>query len=80
MSITVDYSLPVNCTSKASGNWNVPATWVMCRGGIPLAGDTVTIAAGHMVTQNINTPAIGTLTINGTLNNAANTLDVAGDV
>lgn len=80
MSITVDYSLPVNCTSKASGNWNVPATWVMCRGGIPLAGDTVTIAAGHTVTQNINTPAIGTLTINGTLGNTANTLTVAGDV
>jgi len=80
MSIRIDYSLPVNCTSKVSGNWNAATTWKLCRGGIPLAGDTVTIAAGHTVTQNVNTPAIGTLTVNGTLNNAANTLSVAGDI
>ena len=71
---------PVNCTSQVNGNWNATGTWTNCRGGLPLAGDTVTIAGGTTVTQNINSPAISTLTISGTLNNAASTLTVNSDM
>ena len=37
--------LAANCTSIASGSWNVASTWTNCRGGIPLAGDNATIAS-----------------------------------
>lgn len=74
--------LQVNCTSNvASGNWNTSGTWTSCRGGVPIAGDTVTISSGHNVTLNVNTPAIGTLTVNGTLTNSgSNTMTLAGDM
>jgi len=62
------------CSSLASGLWNAPATWTTCRGGIPLLQDTVTINSPHAVALNIDTPALGSLTVNtgGSLTNAAN--------
>jgi MSHA biogenesis protein MshQ len=72
---------PVNCTSQVTGNWSASSTWMQCRGGIPLAGDGVTIANTHNVTLNVNTPTLTTLTINsgGTLTNTgSNTITLGG--
>ncbi|MDP2143409.1 MAG: hypothetical protein Q8J80_04690 [Gallionella sp.] len=80
LTVTETLASAVNCTSVASGNWSAAATWTSCRGGIPLSGDFVTVDVGHTVTQNINTPAISDLSIDGILNNAANTLTVAGNI
>lgn len=47
------------CTSAATGNWSVAATWAApCNvvGG-PVAADTVTIAAAHTVTVDVNSAA-----------------------
>jgi len=72
---------PVNCISQATGNWNASSTWAQCRSGIPLAGDSATIANTHNVTLNVNTPTLATLTINsgGTLTNTgSNTITLSG--
>jgi len=74
---------PVNCTSQATGNWGASSTWVQCRGGIPLVGDSVTIANTHNVTLNVNTPTLTTLTINsgGALTNTGgNTITLSGAI
>lgn len=78
-SVTINSS--VSCTSQATGSWSASATWVQpqCHnGGVPIAGDNVTIASGHTVTRSITTPpTLATLTINsgGVLtNNSALTL------
>ncbi|MCX7092361.1 MAG: hypothetical protein NTY50_02755 [Methylobacter sp.] len=78
-SVTINSS--VSCTSQATGSWSASATWVQpqCHnGGVPIAGDNVTIASGHTVTRSITTPpTLATLTINsgGILtNNSALTL------
>ncbi|MCK9396103.1 MAG: hypothetical protein M0Q44_10990 [Methylobacter sp.] len=73
----------VNCTSQATGNWTASSTWTNCRGGIPLAGDGVTVASSHNVTLNVNTPSLTTLTINsgGTLTNTGSyTITLTGDM
>jgi len=74
---------PVNCISQAAGNWNASSTWTQCRSGIPLAGDSATIANTHNVTLNVNTPTLSTLTINsgGTLTNTgSNTITLSGAI
>ncbi len=38
------------CTSAATGNWNAQLTWSGCGVDGPVAGDTVIIASGHVVT------------------------------
>jgi MSHA biogenesis protein MshQ len=42
------------CASNTSGNWNAPGTWTGCGGGIPPAGNAVTISNGHTVTVTAN--------------------------
>jgi hypothetical protein len=67
------------CTSVATGNWNVTATWAAgCTGG-PVAGDIVTINNLHTVTVTANA-ASSTLTINagGVLSVGAFSLAVSG--
>jgi MSHA biogenesis protein MshQ len=74
---------PVTCISQASGNWSESSTWTQCRGGIPLAGDSATIANTHNVTLNVNTPILTALTINsgGTLTNTgSNTITLSGAI
>ena len=72
---------PVNCTSNASGNWTLPATWTNCRSGIPLLNDNVTILAAHTVTLDATTPVLGNLTNGGTLNaSGAHVLSVGGNL
>jgi len=81
MTISVAYRRPsVNCTSNASSNWTLSTTWTNCRGGIPLAGDQVTILGAHTVTLNTTTPVLGDLTNGGTLNaSGTNTLSIGGN-
>jgi hypothetical protein len=56
-------------TSVKSGYWNDPTVWD--RNAVPADGDSVTVAAGHTVTFNVDQSAFATglagLTINGTL-------------
>jgi len=64
---TVSYS--ATRTSQATGNWNVPGTWL--EGVVPVNGDDVTILTGNTVTvtttaacTNVTINAGGTLTVN----------------
>jgi len=73
------------CTSAATGNWGTVGTWTGCGGGIPAAGDAVTILTGHVVTVDVAAVAT-TLTINaaatanGVTISGANTLTISGAV
>ncbi|MEI7802092.1 MAG: fibronectin type III domain-containing protein [Bacteroidota bacterium] len=53
-----------NKVTVASGNWNNTAVW---GGAVPLAGDNISISAGHTVTVNVNPPSVVNVTVNGTL-------------
>lgn len=78
----VTFTTPVaqDCTSNASGNWDVPATWTNCRGGIPLLNDHATILPAHTVTLNVTPPKLGNVTNGGTLNaSGTQTLSVGGN-
>ena len=80
------HAIAAICTATGTGNWNVPATWSGCGGGVPGAADTarinavsgttvVTIPTGVVVTvARIEFGATGspTLTVDGSL--------TAGDV
>lgn len=52
-------------TSTGSTNWSLNSTWSPAL--VPVAGDTVVIAAGHTVTLNVNSAAIALLEVSGTL-------------
>jgi hypothetical protein len=73
-----------SCSSNGAGvNWSEAANWtgscVGAGGGIPGAGDDVTIAAGFPITLDINTPALKTLTIDSTLDTGADrTVNITG--
>jgi len=82
-------SLPCFSTtyySKATGNWNAPATWSTSIGGpasavVPGAGDDVSIMTGMTVNLTTN-QSITNVTINGgtlNLNTATRTLTVSGN-
>ena len=73
VSVTVH---PATRLPVQSGSWNDPATW---GGTLPAAGDDVTIPAGLSVTLNADPPACKNLTIAGTLNLGANTLQISGN-
>src|SRR5687767_1416470 len=60
-------------TAAKPTKWSDPATWP--NGKVPVAGDKVTIDAGKEVVLDVNTPALGGVTVNGKLS-FANTADV----
>lgn len=67
-----------NKVSIASGNWTTAGVWFPS--GAPVAGDNITISAGHIVGMNAN-GACTNLTINGTANWTANrTVNVGGSL
>jgi len=63
--LTYGFTPPVagNIVSAASGNWSNPATWV--GGIIPHYLSDVTIADGHVVTVDVSSVFIPTLTVGG---------------
>src|SRR5262245_24336108 len=63
---------PGTAAAKAT-KWSDPATWPNRK--VPVAGDKVTIDAGKEVVLDVNTPALGGVTVNGKLS-FANTADV----
>ncbi|HZL95657.1 MAG TPA: G8 domain-containing protein, partial [Vicinamibacterales bacterium] len=63
---------PAATAAKAT-KWSDPATWPDRK--VPVAGDKVTIDAGKEVVLDVNTPALGGVTVNGKLS-FANTADV----
>ena len=74
-----------NRFSVATGNWSTTTTWAATSGGasgasVPAAGDNVTIEGGFTVTVDVNTAAIGALTISAgsTLTVGAFTISVSG--
>ncbi|NLI25034.1 MAG: hypothetical protein GX419_10050, partial [Bacteroidales bacterium] len=56
--------LATDYTSNKSGNWNDAAVWTP--NGVPVAGDNVTISAGHTITLS-DAQSCNNLIINGTL-------------
>src|SRR5437763_13167802 len=63
---------PAATAAKAT-KWSDPATWPNRK--VPVAGDKVTIDAGKEVVLDVNTPALGGVTVNGKLS-FANTADL----
>lgn len=63
------------CAATTSGSWNTGSNWTGCSGagGVPAAGDNITINSGVTITMNVNSPALGTITVNGTLNTSDGT-------
>ena len=54
-------------TSKATGNWSAAGQTTWNEVGVPVAGDTVTIANTHVVTVDDTSRASAAITLNGTL-------------
>ena len=75
LSICCSSALARTCTSTGTGGtWNVTATWAAgCNGG-PVAGDTVTITNGDVVTVTANAVA-DSLTVQGGGNNSTLTIN-----
>ena len=63
------------CAATTSGSWNTGSNWTGCSGtgGVPAAGDNITINSGVTITMNVASPVLGTITINGTLNTSDGT-------
>jgi cell migration-inducing and hyaluronan-binding protein len=62
-----------NAGAPATSRWSDPATWPGRK--VPVAGDAVTIEKGKNVVLDVTPPALGSLTIDGTLS-FANTADI----
>ncbi len=58
------------CSSAGSGAWTTTATWSGCRVGGPIAGDTVQINSGHMITIS-NSTAVAAASVTIITNNSA---------
>ena len=67
-------------TSTGSGDWNNAAIWD--QGHVPLAGEDVIVANGHVVNLNINTTLLSSITISGELKATVSnrTVNVSGNV
>lgn len=80
------YATANACVSKASGDWSAAGTWKSCGGGIPTDGDSVIITGTHLVTVDINTATISSLSVqaatatNGIVISGTNTLSVSGSI
>ncbi len=66
-SVGVGAPLVTTCTSEvvSSGMWNSAATWDC--GHVPVADDIVTIAVDDTITVDVDTAALGSLTVDGFL-------------
>jgi len=71
-------AVALTCTSTGTGNWNNPAIWSGCSGGVPGAADTAVIAnLNHTVTV---TADVTTLSVSFTAGNQPANLVVNGGV
>ena len=77
VNVVVTAAEPATRTPSQSGAWNDPATW---GGTLPAAGDNVVLPAGITVTLAGPIGPFANLTIAGTLNLGANTLQVSGNL
>ena len=76
--LLVNFVFATQKVSTGSTDWGTASTW--SPSGIPAASDTVTIVAGHTVTNGSNR-SCGPLTINGTLSfTTSRTITVTGGV
>jgi hypothetical protein len=71
--LLVSASAVVQAAQAKATRWSDPASWPNKK--VPAAGEKVEIASGKEVILDVNTPALGGLTINGKLS-FANTADV----
>jgi hypothetical protein len=65
-------------TATSSGDWSIVDTWGTTV--LPGVNDAVVIGAGTTVTLNTTGVVIAQLTVSGTFNNGANTLEVSGNL
>src|SRR5690349_22551101 len=70
---TVMHAQNAGAPAAKATKWSDPATWPNRK--VPVAGDKVTIDAGKEVVLDVNTPALGGVTVNGKLS-FASTADV----
>ena len=70
---TVMHAQNAGAPAAKATKWSDAATWPNRK--VPVAGDKVTIDAGKEVVLDVNTPALGGVTVNGKLS-FANTADV----
>ncbi|MBI3570324.1 MAG: hypothetical protein HY082_04365 [Gammaproteobacteria bacterium] len=72
----------LNCVSKQTGFWNAGGTWNNCGAGGPVAGDNVTISAGHTVTLAGGGASATDVTINagGTISDGNQNLTMSGNL
>ncbi len=67
------HSADAACNATTTGSWNTGGNWTGCAGvgGIPAAGDDVTINSGVTITLDVATPVLNSLTVAGTLDTSA---------
>src|SRR3954466_3829422 len=70
---TVMHAQTAGAPAAKTTKWSDAATWPNRK--VPVAGDKVTIDAGKEVVLDVNTPALGGVTVNGKLS-FANTGDI----
>lgn len=78
--LSVEEFTPATITSAGTGNWSAGATWT--GGVVPTADHHISVAAGHVVTIDVNTARCQNVTLDGTLNfsTAASSLQAFGDL
>ncbi len=61
----------VTCTASGTGNWNTSGTW-SC-GHVPTTGEDVVIDTTGVVTMDVNSAVLASITVNGSLNTSNGT-------